>query len=178
MRVAELTEKKARMELLYEEQLGGVDSELQKRRHEYDQMVMIDTQRSKECARQRTKLEQLQSGLVNVQVCDVTVTLRTRTRTRTHTHTPRTRHPQAHAHAVSHSAYTHAAVPSPMCGVGHYGRYGRYGRYSHYGHQWSMEWDVTVTHACMYTLASLAHIGAAALRHTRHHQPQFGRWAS
>jgi len=34
--------RQARLDLAYEEQLGGVDSELTKRRHEYDSFVQAE----------------------------------------------------------------------------------------------------------------------------------------
>ena len=62
-----LTEEKAQAESAYEEMMGGVDSELFKRRAEYDQMVEADTVRTKEIERKRGRCDAMQHLLAQAQ---------------------------------------------------------------------------------------------------------------
>ncbi|KAL1524227.1 hypothetical protein AB1Y20_019134 [Prymnesium parvum] len=76
-RVAQLTEHKAQIDIQYEEQasdarrtlarVGGVDSELHKRRHEYDRLVALVASKQEHGAHQRAKLDEVQRALVHAQ---------------------------------------------------------------------------------------------------------------
>ena len=58
-RQAKLVAEKAKLDVAYEEQLGGVDSELTKRRHSYDRFVRADEESQEGLLKRRVRMEEL-----------------------------------------------------------------------------------------------------------------------
>ena len=63
-----LVEEKARLDLAYEEQLGGVDSELTKRRHEYDEFVRAEEEHQEAINKRKGRVDELHLTLTKTRI--------------------------------------------------------------------------------------------------------------
>lgn len=63
-----LLEEKARFDLAYEEQLGGVDSELAKRRHSYDNFVRAEEESQEDVQKRKVRMDELSLTLTKAHI--------------------------------------------------------------------------------------------------------------